>query len=197
MICLRPTVGGVTLPEVRWLVPMVGAEARARVRKAQALNADIDVTLDEDDEARALRLWRPLAKAYPDDRAVMHGYVLALSRVYGEGDDLEILDELLPAALRLYSLDDETWEAASYAGRALEARGRVFGAEADRLDALHAYQEAERRAAGDPTAQAMCLHHQAKVLAFSDRREAQRLTKRAIRLAPETEVWRFDRDPWS
>lgn len=182
------------LPNVRWLAPIVGPPARARIRRAQALNADIDESLDEEDEARALRMWRPLAREYPDDRAVMHGYVLALSRRYGDGDDPELLDEFLPAALKLHAIDTEAWQAASFAGKALEARGRVHGDANALRQALAAYEDAQRRARGDAHAVAMCLHHQARVLAWTDRAEAERRTRRAIRLAPDTRAWRFDAD---
>lgn len=87
------------------------------------------------------------------------------------------------------------WEAASFAGTALHGQARVFGDEAAQAQALHAFEEAERRARGTPQVVAMCLHHQAAVLASSDRAEAKRRTRRAIRLAPGTAPWRFDADP--
>ncbi|HUR69093.1 MAG TPA: hypothetical protein VM370_07585 [Candidatus Thermoplasmatota archaeon] len=170
----------------------MGAAALPRVLRAQRLNADIDATLDQEDEARALRLWRPLARAYPDDRAVMHGYVLALGRRYGEGDDLALLDEFLPAAERLLLLDASAWEAASWAGTARLARGRVFGEGAMLRGAVAAFEEAERRAGKDRHARAMAIHGQAKALAFFDWDEATQRTRRALRLAPDTASWAFD-----
>lgn len=187
-------VGCMACEDVRRIGSLVGApSARARIREAQRLNADIDETMDEEDEARALRLWRPLARAYPDDRAVMHGYVLALSRSFGEGDDLGLLEEFLPAALALHRLDGTAWEAASFAGKALLAQGRVTGDDVALRGALAAFEDAAGRTGRDRRARAMALHGQAKALALlGDVAQARQRTRRALRLAPMTAVWAFD-----
>lgn len=175
------------------IVPNVGAEARVRVRRAQALNDDIDWTLDEADERRALALWRPLAKQYPEDLAVLHGYVLALARCARHGDgDTAVVGEFHDAALRLLSRDEERWIAASFAGGALIEWAKRVGSPDALVRAIEVHEEAERRAK-DATHAAYSLHHQAEALALLGRKEeAQARTARALQLAPDTRHMRFD-----
>lgn len=175
------------------LVPNVGPEALARVRRAQALNDDIDWTVDDEDEKRALAMWRPLARQYPEDLAVMHGYVLALSRQakYGDGETA-LVAEFRDAALRLLALDDVRWIAASFAGSALVEWAKRTGEPSDLERALELYVESFRRATDDRH-RAYALHDQAAVLRSQGRRaDALERTERALKLDPTTRHMRFD-----
>jgi len=163
--------------------------ARAAIRRAQALNDDVDHTLDERDQQRALRSWRPLARAYPDDRAVMHGYVLALARVCFFQPTTAQRHEYLHAATRLAALDPRAPDAAFWRADALLAWGRVSG-EPDVLEA--AILESRRAGAlrRGKSSRAQALAHEAQALrALGRREESDAKLAEADALDPRVAWW--------
>lgn len=136
---------------------------RAAIRRAQALNDAIDLTLDEEDQQRALRLWRPLARAYPDDRAVMHGYVLALGRVCLFRPTTARRHEFLLAATRLARLDPRASDAAFWLADALLGWGRCTG-EIERFEAALAASRLAGSLRRAKWSRAQALGHEAQAL---------------------------------
>lgn len=177
------------------LTPNVGPDVLTRVRRAQALNDDIDWTLDEEDEKRALAMWRPLARQYPEDLAIMHGYVLALARQAknGEGATATVA-EFRDAALRLLELDPVRSIAASFAACGLLEWAKRSGSTDDLARALSLFEETERREdPADAYHVASAIHQQAEVLALLGRRdEAEVRSERALAIEPRTRHMRYD-----
>ena len=183
--------------ETMRIVPNVGPEAMARVRRAQALNDDIDWTVDDEDERRALAMWRPLARAYPEDLAILHGYVLALARVAGEERTVALAGEYRQAAMRLLAKDPVRRDAAAFAASATARWAAIVGDAAAWQEALGLHELEFARSTSDAE-RAYALHDQAWVLcALGRREEATAKTDAALALDPRTAHMRFDhRHEW-
>lgn len=184
------------LMDTRRIPPLVGPPARAAILRAQRLNADIDASLEPEDERRALRLWRPLARRYPDDLATMHGYVLALAR--GTNPDSvgpQILPEFLDAAQKLLAMDETTSDAASHAATACYRCGRAFGDAALLERAVELHGLAGRRAGRDRSSAAWALMGQARAYAALGKpRLAAKFRAAATKRDPRLRHFPFDED---
>jgi hypothetical protein len=171
--------------DTRNLTPHVGPDATRAIRRAQALNAEIDETLDPEQERLALRLWRPLAARYPDDLAVAHGHALALGRVCLDRPTVAERREFVEAAERLLAMDAVSWDAPMHAGQALLDWSAVADEPGALARADAAFREAERRAGRDAHHRALALAGRGRVArAQGHRRAAERLAAKARKADP-------------